>query len=98
MGTELEEIKDIIILPSDQTRMKTVEEVLNISPERHTMMTWFIDEICETGGTKAEGIEKIAKNMFFTDTEKVFMGFLLCKKYASMAPSPVREVLMEYIS
>lgn len=76
--------------------LQTVEEVLHISPARHTELTWIIDEICEEHLLKADQIKAIAASKA-TDEEKVLMGFYLCKKYAMSAPLPVRMMFSRWI-
>jgi len=41
--------------------------------------------MCIVGGTKADAIKKIA-TMNVTEEEKVYLGFILCKKYVSVIP------------
>ena len=76
--------------------VQTVEEALSVSPERHTQITWMIEDVCEKHELKTDQIKAIAA-LKATDEEKVLMGFYLCKKYASRAPLPVRAILMRYI-
>jgi hypothetical protein len=76
--------------------METTEQALGISPDRHRKLTWIVEEICAEGGTKSEGMQKIAKTDT-TDIEKVYMGFILCKKYVSLLPWPMRNIAMGLI-
>jgi hypothetical protein len=71
------------VLPADPSQ--TVETALGISEKRHTQLTWIIEEMCIVGGTKADAIKKIAA-MNVTEEEKVYLGFILCKKYVSVIP------------
>ena len=64
----------------DLTVEDTVEHILEISPDRMNKISWAIEDICATHTRKAEAIVAISK-LEATDSEKVFMGYLLCQYY-----------------
>jgi len=76
--------------------VESTEAALGISPERHRKLTWIIDEICSEGGDKATGMKKIAATDT-TDVEKVYMGFILCKRYVCGLPFPLRTAALRLI-
>jgi hypothetical protein len=96
MGKDTSDSPPIIPTEIIDATGESTEAALGISPERHRKLTWIIDEICSEGGDKATGMRKIAATDT-TDVEKVFMGFILCKRYVAGLPYPLRVAALRVI-
>lgn len=74
---------------------ETVAHALRITEQRNTNLMWLLDEIMETGCSKAEGMRKLAL-IDATDEEKVYLGYMLCKRIVFLkTPSPMRPLIMK---
>ena len=92
MGEEIADPKGLPGVSSPET----VESALGIPPRRMWELTNRIEDICAAGGTKADGIRAIAK-LDISDEERVYMGFLLCKKYCANLRFPLNRIVLAKI-
>lgn len=72
---------------------ESAHHALGITDVRNTKLMWHLDEIMNAGGSKAEGFRKIAA-LDTTPEEKVYMGYMLCKRIVYLKTPPAGRPLI----
>jgi hypothetical protein len=71
----------------------SLEQALGIPPARFNAISWAIDDMFVEQLTKADAIKKIAGMKNLTEEERVWAGYILCRKHVSLLGLPGKVVL-----